>query len=186
MTHLTSDELIDAIDGLLTADRQSHLQGCEQCQRELAGLSSVLADAKQLSVPDPSPLFWPHFSERVRTAIDAEAEPGANWPGWLRWQVLLPLGAVAMIILALMIAVPKTDPADPYTNNSAPQAPQTASDEASWATVADLVGDLDVETASAAGVIGPGFADQAVLQLTTEEQLELTRLLKAELTRAKS
>jgi hypothetical protein len=53
--------------------------------------------------------------------------------------------------------------------------------------LADLVGDIDLDTASAAGVtFMPGDAEQAVLQLTAEEQQELTRLLKAELTRAKS
>ncbi len=52
--------------------------------------------------------------------------------------------------------------------------------------VTELVGDIDLDTASAAGVIEPGVAEQAVLQLTAEEQQELTRLLKAELQRAKS
>ena len=63
-------------------------------------------------MPEPSPLFWPHFSERVRTAIDSEALPESTWPSWLRWQVLLPLGAVAMIVLGLMISVPKQDRAE--------------------------------------------------------------------------
>ena len=49
----------------------------------------------------------------------------------------------------------------------------------------DLVGEIDLDTASAAGVLEPGVADEAVLQLTAEEQQELTRLLKAELQRAK-
>ena len=69
MTHLTSDELIDAMEG---RGEVPHLATCEHCRRELAELSSVLAEAKQLSVPEPSPLFWQHFSERVRTAIDSE------------------------------------------------------------------------------------------------------------------
>ena len=47
----------------------------------------------------------------------------------------------------------------------------------------DLVGDIDLDTAAAAGVVvEPGDAEQAVLQLTAEEQQELTRLLRAELT----
>lgn len=50
----------------------------------------------------------------------------------------------------------------------------------------DLVGDMDLDTATAAGVLAPGVAEQAVWQLTADEQQELTRLLKAELTRAKS
>ncbi len=65
MTHLTSDELIDAVEGMLAAERQRHLATCEQCRHEIAGLSSVLNEAKQASAPEPSPLFWPHFSERV-------------------------------------------------------------------------------------------------------------------------
>ena len=93
---------------MLAPERQAHLAACDECQRELAGLSSVLSEAKQVSVPEPSPLFWQHFSERVRTAIDRDADPGGNWPAWLRWQVLAPLGAVAIVILGLMLAVPTT------------------------------------------------------------------------------
>ncbi len=56
-----------------------------------------------------------------------------------------------------------------------------------FAVVADLVGDFDWETAVSAGlIVAPGAADRAVLELTALEQQELTRLLQAELTRAKS
>lgn len=191
MTHLTPGELIDALEGDGAFTRRSlgeagHLGTCEQCRRELAELARVLAEARQVNVPEPSPFFWQHFSERVRTAIDADAAPGSNWPAWLRWQVLLPLGAAAMIILALMIAVPKQDPSDAIALQ-APQAPEALQAPDRWTMVAELVGDLDFETASEAGVIvTPGLAEQAVLELTADEQQELTRLLKAELTRAKS
>jgi hypothetical protein len=184
MTHLNPDELIDAMEGLLSHERQEHLSTCEHCQRELADLSSVLNEAKQVSMPEPSPLFWQHFSQRVRTAIDTDAASDDAWPSWLRWQVLLPLGAVAMIILALMISVPKQDAAE--LTELAVESPQAVQGPDSWATIEDLVGELDVETASATGVIEPGIAEQAVLALTADEQQELTRLLKAELTRAKS
>lgn len=183
MTHLTPDELIDAMEGMLTADRQQHFSTCGHCQRELAELSRVLADAKQISVPEPSPFFWPHFSERVRTAIEDDAAAGGNWPSWLRWQVLLPVGAVAMIILALMASVPKQVTVVPEVAEdlSAPAV------EDNWVMLAELVGEIDLETASEAGVnVTPGLAEQAVLELTADEQQELTRLLKAELTRAKS
>lgn len=188
MTHLTSDELIDAVEGLLAPERQAHLATCGQCQVALADLSSVLNEAKQASVPEPSPLFWPHFSERVRVAIDQDTAPGSNWPAWLRWQVLLPLGAVAMIILALLIAVPKErDDASVSAALQAPEAPQAPEALDRWVMLTELVGDIDIETAAAAGVaVRPGAAEQAVLELTAEEQQELTRLLKAELTRAKS
>lgn len=180
MTHLTADELIDALEG--GTDCEAHLAACEHCQRELAALASVLGEAKQASVPEPSPLFWQHFSERVRASIDDDAPEGA-WPAWLRWRVLLPLGAVAMIILGLMISVPKQDSG--VTEVAMEEAALVAED--GWTLVANLIGDLTVDTAAEAGVlVTPGLADQAALDLTADEQEELTRLLKAELARAKS
>src|SRR5262245_49777261 len=110
MNHLSPDELIDAMEGVLDAERRAHLDVCEECRRQFEDLASVLSEAKQASVPEPSPLFWNHFSARVNEGIDRETT--SAWPEWLRWQVLLPLGAVAMIVLALMIAVPKQQHVD--------------------------------------------------------------------------
>lgn len=184
MTHLTPDELIDAMEKMLPADRQAHLASCEQCRSQLDDLVGVLHEAKQVSVPDPSPLFWNHFSQRVRVAIDQQPAANRGWPAWLRWQVLLPLGAAAMLILGLMMTMPidVDSPDDWRLVDSTPLEPVGES----WGAVEDLVGHLDIETASAAGVIAPGVAELAVLELTAEEQQELTRLLQAELTRAKS
>jgi hypothetical protein len=195
MTHLTPDELIDAAEAdadrdkagtALTADRQAHLAGCPDCRRQLGDLQSALGAARQVGVPEPSPLFWPQFSRRVSDAIESTPENGSA--AWLRWQVLLPLGAVAMLILALMMSVPKDArvPAFAPVAQEAPVAQVAPAESDSWDMVADLVGQLDVETASAEGVIEPGVAERAALELTAEEQLELTRLLKEELTRAKS
>jgi hypothetical protein len=189
MTHLTPDELIDALEGV---GHHAHLAECEHCRRELDDLAAVLADAHQGSVPEPSPLFWPHFSQRVRTAIDGDARPEHAWRSWLRWRVLLPLGAVTMIIFALVISVPNQNRAERETAAAelgAPGAPAALDAPAStdsWVVLADLVGEIDLDAATAAGVVAPGIADQAVLQLTADEQRELTRLLNAELTRAKS
>ena len=190
MSHLSADELIDAVEadaeagnagGVLDPARRAHLTECEECRRQFDDLASVLNNAKQASIPEPSPLFWSQFSARVNNAIDRETT--AARPGWLRWQVLLPLGAVAMIILALMVAVPQHERV--VDSTSAEVVPPVVAED-TWASFADLVGDLDVDVASEAGVIEPGIADQAVLHLTAEEQQELSRLLQAELSRAKS
>lgn len=183
MTHLTADELLDAVEGGDDALRQVHLSSCEECQRRLAALSGVLGEARQVSVPEPSPLFWQHFSQRVSVAI-ADTPPTAGWPAWLRWQMLLPFGAVGIVVLALMVAVPKRDPAVPIADHT---SADVAVAEDSWVALAELVGDVDLDTAAAAGMIGTvDVAEQAMLILTAEEQQELTRLLRAELQRAKS
>jgi hypothetical protein len=186
MNHLTADELIDAMEGMLDAARRSHLDECEQCRQELANLSSVLREAQAVEVPEPSPLFWQHFSQRVRAAVDAEALPAA---GWLRWPVFVPLGAMALVLFALATSLPgridSTVPSTELAGSGASSDVALANDR--WVMVADMVGDMDWETASAAGlVVKPGAAEQAVQELSAEEQQELTRLLKAELLRAKS
>lgn len=182
MTHLTSDELIDAVEGLTAPDRQAHLASCDACRGQLADLSSVLNDAKHVSVPEPSPLFWPHFSARISAAIDTA--PQSARLSWLRWQVLAPLGALAMLLLALTVAVPRREPAAVIVTDESTPA-MSADDH--WVVLTDLVGDFDLETANAAGLISePGLAEQAVLELTAEERRELTRLLEAEMMRVKS
>lgn len=182
MTHLTSDELIDAMEGMLTPERQAHLSACAECQQQVDDLASVLNDAKQSSVPEPSPLFWHHFSARVNEAIDVDA--AGAWPAWLHWRTLLPLGAMAMVVLALAFRM--AGPSEVSTEFVDTTALDVELPADNWGTLTALVGDLDLETASAAGVIEPGTADELVLHLTTEEQQELARLLQAELTRAKS
>lgn len=186
MTHLNADEFIDAMEGLLPADRQAHLAACDACRQQLAELASALGDAKQVSIPEPSPLFWQHFSQRVHTAIDAEPARGFDWPllGWLRF-AMVP--ALAVLVALLVFALPRPDRSTTsaaVTGGGIVDAP--AADD-SWVMMTALVGDLDWDTALAAGVAPhAGAADLAVLALTPEEQQELTRLLKAELMRAKS
>jgi len=185
MTHLTSDQLIDAVEGTLDGTRQPHLDACEACRQQVADLASVLGDALAVAVPEPSPLFWAHLSQRVRTAIAAEPQMAGGWRQWLRWPVLVPIAALAMIVMALATALPR-QPAHlvPVAMHAEPA--ESPRDEG-FAVVADLVGDMDWDTAMSAGLsVTPGAADRAVLELTTTEQQELTRLLKAELTRAKS
>lgn len=184
MTHLTSAELIDAMEGMLIPERAAHLAACGACRRRLDDLSSVLNEAKQVSCPEPSPLFWTHFSHRVRAAVDTEPAESRNaWPSWLRWQVLLPFGTMAMILMALMLAVPRQVATDSSENDVAVMD-TPAADSADALEM--LVGWLDLETAGAAAVIEPGFVEQAFLELTSEEQQELARLLRAELSREKS
>jgi hypothetical protein len=185
MTHLTSDELIDALEGLLDASRQSHLETCESCRQQVADLGGVLNEARAVAVPEPSPLFWAHLSQRVRTAIDAEPQPAAGWRDWVRWQVLAPIAGLAVIVATLAIALPRQQAAVPVATYAEPA--DVAGQDEGFAVVAELVGELDWDTAVSVGLtVAPGAADRAVLELTASEQQELTRLLKAELTRTKS
>lgn len=184
MTHLAADELADAFEHRLEPSRQGHLDACASCRQQLADLDAVFDAARGVEVPEPSPLYWQHLSARVRTAIDAETAAAGGWRDWLRWPVLAPVAALALLVMALAVALPRETTVD--HDLSAGESSDTSFDDR-FAIVADLVGDLDWDTAVSAGLtVPPDAADRALLELTTPEQQELTRLLRAELTRAKS
>jgi hypothetical protein len=192
MSHLTSDEMINAVEGTLEPSRRRHLAECADCTREVESLAAVLKEAQAIEVPEPSRLFWDHFSARVRTAIATEPLPGGGW--WSRlaspkprvggWRVLVPFAAMAMVVIAVLVTrAPDVRPELPAID---PAADAQLSEE-SWTMVADLVGTIDLETADAAGLtIAPGTAELAALDLNAQEQQELGRLIRAELERAKS
>jgi hypothetical protein len=185
MTHLTPDELIDAVDAALPPVRRAHLDTCEHCHREAARLHALLADVRHVDVPEPSPLFWDQFSARVHSAIARESTPGPP-RRWFHWPVLAPVAGLAVVVLALVSSLP--DGSTETTHEPvALVASNTAADddgdvELQWQVLADLVGEFDIETAHEAGIpTAPGTADTAILRLTLGEQQELMRLLREEL-----
>ena len=187
MTHLGPDELIDAIDGALSATRRGHLDTCERCRSEAAALHALMADVRASTIPEPSPLFWDQFSARVKRAISEE--PPAPRARWFRWPVLAPVAALALIVLALVSAVadyphsPAQGTAGPVHREAVmPVGDDQIDVEAPWAVVAELVGGLDVDAARDAGIAtAPGVADSVILELSLGEQQELIRLLREEL-----
>ena len=185
MSHLTSDEMIDAVEGNLDPSRRAHLAGCAACAREVDSLAAVLKETGAVDVPEPSPLFWNHFSARVRAAVDTEPlSGGAGWRGLLRWHVLVPYAAMAMVMITVLVTrAPGVRPEAPIVD----QASGVELSDEGWTMLADLVGTIDLDTAGDAGLtIVPGTAELAALDLNAQEQQELGRLLQAALERSKS
>ncbi|MGH9386194.1 MAG: hypothetical protein ACRD2N_18105 [Vicinamibacterales bacterium] len=185
MKHLASDQLIDAVDDTLSLDARRHLETCARCRAQREELSLALRATQHTDVPEPSPLFWELFSGRVRSAIAAENAPAQEWSHWLRLPVLAPLAGLAIVIGALVVTLPNG------TGTLPVDVAQTQTDvllnDDGWMLVADAVGDIDWDTATAAGLtVAPGAADQVVMELTADERRELTSILQAELLRAKS
>lgn len=192
MNHLTPDELIDAVEEALAPERRAHVHQCPACHQHVLQLSAVLRESREIDVPEPSPLFWESLSERVRSAIAAEPSV-PRLLSWFQWPVLAPVAALALIVFALISAVPQvrvepqSDPIARHDEAAANVLALTDALEESWVVVSELVGDLDIEAAQEAGIaVGPGSAEGVVLQLSSAEQQELIRLLRAELQRAGS
>jgi hypothetical protein len=193
MRHLHPEELIDLADGARAEASAPHLQTCEGCRRQLAELRAVMRAAAQVDVPEPSPLFWDHFSARVRDAVAVGGPPRrAPWLG-------LSAAVCAAVIIAVVtlrvghapgVAAPSAPAASlaPAERDVADADLAAFPDDPSLDLVADLAAQVDWDAAGAPGFDTPletheDAADNAVGQLTAVERGELQRLLKQELTR---
>jgi hypothetical protein len=180
MAHLTRDQLLDVADGTRTDSDFAHLQSCAVCVRQLAGLRDAIQEAKGVTVPEPSPLFWDHLSARVRRAV-AEDDRSAVRPAyWWRWAAAVAaLGALVLVIRPLSTrGIPDTPSA--VSADLTPQNNLRAfDDDPALALLADLSAGLDWEAAAEAGLVPARDAlDSVVFDLSDEERVELHRLLQ--------
>lgn len=204
MTHLTPEEFTDLVDGVLPADRHGHLTGCPACRERADALRVTLQAAASNDVPEPSPLFWDHFSARVAEAIRREPRAAQGWARWMRTPAIAWASVAAAVVLVLAAVAWRQGGRD--TAASAGQVPAVAHrqsptaavaekdlqiaaadaepDEA-WALVRTVAEDVAWDDAHAAGITArPGAAEGLAVELSAEERAELARLLETELKRA--
>jgi hypothetical protein len=190
--HLSVAEFVGAIEGTLDPARMTHARICDTCREELAALRAVRDDAGE-AVPEPSPLFWDHFSARVRAATDAE--PFSVASGWVAWwrPVLALSAAVAAFALVLVMRWPSSlSPADnrAIPTLHVPEAPlaleePTAAmpDDASLDSVVRMASDLssdDLESILSTSA----SSDALVGELTPEQRQAFVTLLQKDLGKA--
>jgi hypothetical protein len=198
MEHLSAEQLVDVLEG---GEAPAHLAACDSCRKRLEDLRALTAEAAGVEMPEPSPVFWQQFSERIREATDRKGSgPGAWTPRWLFggawWGLPLAAGAVAAVVVAVAVGVRGMRPAPVdsavaamTTAATAPADPdvagtQTAGNDSSLAFVADLASGLDWDGFSQAGLTPPvGGVDDALGQLTDNERAALRELLAEEMGR---
>jgi hypothetical protein len=195
MTHLSRAEFVDLIDSpvSLPADRARHVETCAQCRDEAEKLRAMRALAAEDEMPEPSPLFWDHFSARVTEELRREPLPAPR----ARWSPVpfATWAAAGMVVLLLIsTAIWRTTLHAP-----APHMPAQVSgpsdlatvepvddldnDEA-WAVVRAATADLVWEDAHEAGLTPrPGEVENEALQLNAAERVELERLLDEDMKR---
>ena len=147
---------------------------------------------REVDVPEPSPLFWDHLSQRVRTAVASEPVPQSRWA--LNW---IWLGGIAATLAVLMIAFSVTvhrsassggSIAVPHdaveaTNAIAPQLPPIE-DDLSLAVVGEVAAQMD--WADTGLSVTPEAAERAFSQLSQDEQRAAIELLEQEIKNAKT
>jgi hypothetical protein len=135
----------------------------------------IVKALQEVDVPEPSPLFWEHLSQRVRDAVADEPPPPAGWSSRFNfaWTAGV-LGATAAVVLAVVITIHYAAPAGrsqaahgPADVAQASDSLHASEDDASWAVMGDLASQMDFEEAAAAGLIAsPGSAERALGQLS--------------------
>jgi hypothetical protein len=184
--HLAPQDLVDALDLVLSPAKQAHLDNCERCLAGLRDLEQVAIDVKRVSVPEPSPLFWQHFSVQVH-ARTADIERPLRSPWTIGWR---PLAVVACVVIAVLVAqkLPqrlltsdirlRTDGAI-ATAGSTFDVGGTSADDESLGFVAQIAAAASPEDLQIAAQPNPDATDAMVEQLTAEQRAELKRLLTA-------
>jgi hypothetical protein len=201
--HLSPEELVDLAEGARLEASAPHLRSCDACRRHVADLRAAMTTAAGVEAPEPSPLFWEHFSARVRAAVAVEEAPAARaWWKSVPWAAAAGLATAAAVVLAAYVtmsslqspqsqlspapsgrvippAVTATvaEPVAVLEENPAPLEPLGAADDPSLSIVAGLTSQLGPAAAADTSWNHVGAVDEAVSNLTAGERVELRRLL---------
>ncbi len=195
MSHLSSEEFIDLLDGVLPTARAAHLQTCGPCRTEAESLTGVVARTSEArDVPEPSPLFWAHLSSRVRAGLGAPI--ARTWKELVWWPASAWVAGVASVVLMLLVSQSSFQPVAPAGLTLAPRhaavaqlTPMDGSDDLdtdqAWAVVRTIADDAGDDAAHDAGIATRADAAERMTQeLSSREKSELAALLAGELKRS--
>jgi hypothetical protein len=191
MRHLSETELLDVAEGTVVEGAQTHLAACGSCREQVADLRALLSAAGDVTVPEPSPLYWDHLSARVREQVDALGDERSNasrGSGWRFWRLAVPAAVLGAIVVAAVMTWPRPPAAVPANTmasaveGAADTGTEALADDPSLSLIADLAGDLDWDGAIEAGLAaGAGAVDHALFNMSEDERLQLQQMLKEEL-----
>jgi hypothetical protein len=169
MRHLSEERLLDAVEEGVDSSDRAHLAACAECRARRDEARAVLVLAREVEVPEPSPLYWEAFRRQVGRRIAEERSPGHPW--------LLPLAAAAaglLFVFSLLWDVPGG------TGRGAPVLPAWSAlpaveEDEGLALVAETgIGETDL--AAVGEVKG---LDEVLGDLSEEEQAAVGNLLSS-------
>jgi predicted anti-sigma-YlaC factor YlaD len=206
MTHLRDTEFVDFAEGMLAASRAAHLEACASCRAQAEEIAAALRKTAAVEMPEPSPLYWDHFSARVHDQVAHETlDRGVSWTT-LAVRMLMPLAVAAAVVVAIVSSglLPRLVQPTPSATSAAlapshattatQLAPLAAADTDAavdaqnaevWDVLTAAASDMAIDDAHAAGMgIRPGAVDHAVTHMNQAELTELGHLLQTEMKRS--
>ena len=203
--HLTEDEAVELVDPSgqrLPRARATHAEVCESCRRRVAGLRDVMLEAGDVHVPEPSPLFWKHLTDRIAQAVVNDRDASSR-PSWMdRWRAshLATAITTASVVLAAVVgasivrqgfdnSVVVSDGSDTLGGDvvAGEEMPVVEDlplmdEPADWAWLVAMAETVEWdETDTDALMVDRRTLDREVFALSSEERRTLVRLLEAEL-----
>ncbi len=108
MKHLNEQELVEYryADAAERAEAALHLHECAECRAEYERLERVLAAMDALPVAEPAADYEAQLWRKLAPQL-GERKRGFDWSAWREWLAprrLVPIGAVAMLILGAFLA----------------------------------------------------------------------------------
>ncbi len=92
-------QMLDALQGTVSAELAEHVRACGACARELEGLKKTSALLDQWPAPEVSP----YFDSRLRARLREQAAAPAGWREWLpAWG---RLAAAFVLLVALGVGL---------------------------------------------------------------------------------
>jgi hypothetical protein len=172
--HLRPDDFAAALDGTSGERATTHLTSCAMCREELATLRTQWDAVAAADVPEPSPLFWDHFSARVRQAT-VQAPPDAGW--WSLRRLVLAGGAAGVAVLLGVGLWPPASFVGEGGGVPIVEAPEVIVAFDDVATAFEAMPVDDVDAFSPAGMATWAMVDD----LTDDERAAFVRLVEQQL-----
>jgi hypothetical protein len=96
MRHLTEQEQIDAhYDEVLSPELTAHLETCESCSADAAKLASLLLQAEEGEIPEPSPDYESRVWNRLQWQLEARPKSRRTWRYAAAALLLITIGFLA-------------------------------------------------------------------------------------------
>ncbi|HTL43103.1 MAG TPA: hypothetical protein VL262_02110 [Vicinamibacterales bacterium] len=182
MKHLSAAEFVDDVEGRLPDRRRTHLDACRACAEQARIVRDTLREAHETDVPEPSPLFWDHFSVRVSDAVRNSRPDPVAWWRHPAWAIACSVAVVAAVLIGGRDA--RVSPPVVVAPSAIGPAAPAPTDDPAWNLLTEVASSVEQQDPQAAPLtVRPSEVDRAVVNLSAAERRELRRLLEDEMKR---
>lgn len=179
--HLRPEDFVDVLDNMAQAPAREHLAACAECREQLDELRDMMRESADVEAPSPSPLFWEHFSDRVRQSTQTLPTRAPWWESLWRPAAVFAAAAVVILAVALRPHAPAPIGPGPQATDVPAVAKLELPDDGSWGLVVAIASEYQYADVREAVEPVSGTADAMIEDLTPAQRAALARLLEKQM-----